>query len=231
VAFDGWVQAAFWVLAIVVDYGGAYFLAGEGWLVEPEHFAERFGLIVIIALGESIVSIGVGAEGVTLDAMTILAAILAITLASAMWWMYFDVVALAAARELSHREGADRVRLARDTYAMLHVFLIAGIILCALAIKKTIGHPEEQLKDIPAVALGLGLAFYAGGLAAIRKRDMGTWNWFRLVVAVIALALIPAFKELSALASISIATGVLTILVATEAWHYRDLRAKIRSTA
>lgn len=231
VAFDGWLQAAFWVLAIVVDYGGAYFLAGEGWLVEPDHFAERFGLIVIIALGESIVSIGVGAEGVTLDTQTIVAAILAITLASAMWWMYFDVVALVAAKVLHQLEGGDRVRMARDTYAMLHYFLIAGVILCALAIKKTIGHPEDHLKDIPAVALGLGIAFYAGGLAAIRKRDIGRWNGFRLVVAGIALALIPAFKEISALASLSIVTALLVSLVGIEAWYYRDVRARVRSTA
>jgi low temperature requirement protein LtrA len=114
VPFDGTTQAAIWVLAIVVDYGGAYVLGGEGWDVEPEHFAERFGLIVIIALGESIVSIGVGADGVELDARTIIAAVLAITLASSMWWMYFDVVALVAARKLEEMKGVDRTRLARD---------------------------------------------------------------------------------------------------------------------
>jgi low temperature requirement protein LtrA len=114
---------------------------------------------------------------------------------------------------------------------MMHYLLIAGIILTALAIKKTIGHPDEHLKDIPAVALGLGIALYAGGLAAIRKRDIGKWNWFRLVVAAIAIALIPAFKEITALGSISIATTILVILVGVEAFYYRDVRARIRSTA
>lgn len=231
VAFDGQVQAALWVLAIAVDYGGAFFFAGDGWNLEPEHFAERFGLIIIIALGESIVSIGVGAEGVTLDAQTVLAAILAITLASAMWWMYFDVVAIVAAKVLSQLTGLERLRVALHTYAMMHFLLIAGIIFSALAIKKTVGHPDEHLKEIPAVALGVGIALYSGGLSAIRKRDIGKWNPFRLVVAVIALALIPVFQEVSALASISIVTAILVILVATEAIYYRDVRARVRSTA
>lgn len=231
VAFDGQVQAAFWVLAIIVDYGGAFIFAGDGWNLEPEHFAERFGLIIIIALGESIVSIGVGADGVTLDAQTVLAAVLAITLASAMWWMYFDVLAIVAARVLHQLTGLERSRMALHTYAMLHFLLIAGIIFSALAIKKTVGHPEEHLKEIPAVALGVGIALYAGGLSAIRKRDIGKWNWPRLVVAVLALALIPAFKEITALASISIITAILLILVATEAWYFRDVRARVRSTA
>jgi low temperature requirement protein LtrA len=231
VPFDGVTQGAIWVLAIVVDYAGAYVLGGEGWEVNPEHFAERFGLIVIIALGESIVSIGVGAEGVTLDARTIIAAVLAVTLASAMWWMYFDVVAILAAQKLEELQGVDRTRLARDSYAVLHFFLIAGIILVALAIKKTIGHPEEHLKEIPAVALGLGLAFYSGGLATLRKRDMGRWNRYRLFAAAVALALIPVFKQISALASLTTAAAVLVILVAVEFAHYREARARIRETA
>jgi low temperature requirement protein LtrA len=121
--------------------------------------------------------------------------------------------------------------MALHTYAMLHFLLIAGIIFSALAIKKTVGHPDEHLKEIPAVALGLGIALYAGGLAAIRKRDIGKWNWFRLVVAALSLALIPVFKEITALGSISIVTAILLVLIAVEATYYRDVRARVRSTA
>lgn len=229
--FDGTTQAAFWIAALVVDYGGAYLLVTDGWRVEAGHFAERFGLIVIIALGESIVSIGVGADGVQLDTLTIVAACLAVTMAAAMWWMYFDVVALVAARVLGEKEGFERARLARDSYAYLHFFLIAGIILTALAIKKTIGHPEEHLKEIPAVTLGLGIALYSGGLAALRKRDIGQWNLARLLVAVLALLLIPVFKEVSAIAALAIATAVLTALVTGEAVYWRDVRARVRGAA
>jgi low temperature requirement protein LtrA len=228
---DSPAREVVWVLALSTDFLGPYIFGVRGFRVSPAHFAERFSLIVIIALGESIVSIGVGAEGVTLDARTIIAAVLAVTLASAMWWMYFDVVAILAAQKLEELQGVDRTRLARDSYAVLHFFLIAGIILVALAIKKTIGHPEEHLKEIPAVALGLGLAFYSGGLATLRKRDMGRWNRYRLFAAAVALALIPVFKQISALASLTTAAAVLVILVAVEFAHYREARARIRETA
>jgi low temperature requirement protein LtrA len=114
---------------------------------------------------------------------------------------------------------------------VLHFFLIAGIILVALAIKKTIGHPEEHLKEIPAVALGLGVALYSGGLAALRKRDIGHWNYFRLVAAALALALIPAFEEIPALASLATAAAILVILIAVEFVNYRETRARIRASA
>lgn len=230
-AFDGWVQAAFWVAAIAIDIGGAYVLADGDWGVAPEHFSERFGLIVIIALGESIVSIGVGAESVELNAVTLLAAVLAVTLASAMWWMYFDVVAIVAARVLASLQGVERTKLARDTYAFLHFFLIAGIILLALAIKKTIGHPDEHLKEIPAIALGLGGAMYAFGLSAIKRRDIGTWNRPRLVVAILFIALIPLAKETTALLSLIIATAILVIDAAGETFYNRERRAQIRAEA
>lgn len=231
-AFDGWAQAAFWIVAIVLDYGAAYVLVNDtDWGVSADHFAERFGLIVIIALGESIVSIGVGADGVELDAVTMLAAVLAVTLASAMWWMYFDVVAIVAARVLGTLTGVERTGLARDTYAYLHFFLIAGIILIALAIKKTIGHPDEHLKEIPAVALGLGGALYAGGLSAIKRRDIGSWNRPRLVVALLFAALIPVAKEVPALAALAIATAIMLIDDVFEALRNRETRARIRAEA
>jgi len=152
-------------------------------------------------------------------------------LASTMWWMYFDVVAIVAARVLASLTGIERTKLARDTYALLHFLLIAGIILMALAIKKTIGHPEEHLKEIPAVALGLGGAMYAFGLSAIKRRDIGTWNRPRLVVAILFIALIPVAKETTALLSLSLAAAILLILTTGEMFYNREVRARIRAEA
>jgi low temperature requirement protein LtrA len=231
VPFDGWAQAAFWVVAIVIDVGGTYALGGEGWEVAPDHFAERFGLIIIIALGESIVSIGVGATGLPLNFELILAAVVGIALASAMWWMYFDVVALVAARVLAAAQGVERVKLARDSYSVLHYFMLAGIILTALGIKKTIAHPEEHLHEIPAVALCLGIAMFCAALSALRKRDVGGWNYQRLFVAALFIALIPFAERLPALATLGIATGILIALVTFEAKIYWETRAQIRASA
>src|SRR5919198_5857942 len=96
---DGTLQGALWALALLLDVGGPLVIDPSGWRMQPEHFAERHGLIVIIALGESIVAIGGGAEtGVTTGVA--FAAVLGIAVAAAMWWMYFDGVALVAARRL-----------------------------------------------------------------------------------------------------------------------------------
>ena len=109
----------------------------------PGHFAERHGLIVIIALGESIVAIGVGAE-VGVDAGVVAAAVLGMGAAAALWWLYFDVVALVAERRLSNAtpgQGANEI--ARDSYSYLHFPMVAGIVLLALGLKKTLGDVER----------------------------------------------------------------------------------------
>jgi low temperature requirement protein LtrA len=93
---DGSAQIALWVVALVIDYGGPYVFGVRGFSVSADHFAERYGLIVIIALGESIVAIGIGAAGIELGPAVVIAAILGLALACALWWAYFDVVALGA---------------------------------------------------------------------------------------------------------------------------------------
>src|SRR5918996_1072926 len=127
--FDGRLQAALWVVALLVDYLGVLIGRGQGGRVSPAHFAERHGLIVIIALGESIVAIGVGAAGVSLTPSIVAAAVLGIVIVAALWWAYFDVYAVGAQRQLSKASGANRARLARDYYSYLHLPMIAGIVL------------------------------------------------------------------------------------------------------
>ena len=146
---DGVAQGGVWLLAILLDMGGPYLFGAEGWKLMPRHFAERHGLIVIIALGESIVAIGVGAEfGV--DAGVIAAAVLGTALAAAMWWAYFDVVAIVATRRLERAEvGRVQNEMARDSYSFLHFPMVAGIVLVALGLKKTLGHVDHHLETRP----------------------------------------------------------------------------------
>ena len=148
---DGTLQGVIWGVAILLDYGGPYFFGVEGWRMMPSHFAERFGLIVIIALGESIVAIGVGVES-EVDAGIVVAAVLGVIVAGALWWLYFDVVALVAERRLSKAApGRERNSIGRDSYGYLHFPMVAGIVLLALGLKKTLGHVEDPLKLVPAV--------------------------------------------------------------------------------
>src|SRR5205085_3075523 len=129
-----------------------------GWKLVPGHFAERHGLIVIIALGESIVAIGVGsAAGV--NSGTIAAAVVGMVLAATMWWAYFDVVAYVAARRLSSLpEGKARNEMARDSYSYLHFPMVASIVLVALGVKPPLAPVDDRLATVPAVALIGGTA-------------------------------------------------------------------------
>src|SRR5215208_6228157 len=176
-------RAAVWALALALDMAEPYLFGSEGWHLEPSHFAERHGLIIIIALGESIVAIGVGA-GATMTWGIAAAAALGIAVAAAMWWAYFDVVALVSARRLANTpEGKVRNELARDSYSYLHFPMVAGIIMAALGLKKTIGHVDDSLEVVPAFALLGGVAIYLLGLVAFRLRHVKTVNWRRLVLA------------------------------------------------
>jgi low temperature requirement protein LtrA len=228
-AFDGVPQAALWALALVLDFGGPYFFGEGGWQLVPGHFAERHGLIVIIALGESIVEIGTGAAG-HLDLGVGVAAVLGVGVAAAFWWVYFDVVALISARRLAEAEqGPTQNALARDSYTYLHLFLVAGIVLTAFGLEGVLAHTDEHLHLVPAVGLCAGPALYLLGLVALRYRQKGDWNRTKPVCAALLLILIPVATEIPALATLAIATALLALLVAREHTSYDERRDELRA--
>jgi low temperature requirement protein LtrA len=227
-ATDDVLQGSLWALAILLDFGGPYFFGVEGWKMLPEHFAERFGLIVIIALGESIVAIGAGAE-IGVDAGVVLAAVLGTAVAAALWWLYFDVVAIVATKRLARAApGRERNSIGRDSYGYLHFPMIAGIVLGALGLKKTLGDVEDPLKLVPAAAMLGGTTMYLLAHVAFRFRNVRTLNRQRLFVALLLLALIPLAVEIPAVASLGIVAAVLALLIAYEAIHFADARDRIR---
>ena len=142
-------------------------------MLHPGHFAERYGLIIIIAFGESIVATGLGAAEVELTWQVAFAAMSGIALAAALWWAYFDVIALVAERRLREREGLDQLRMARDSYSYIHLLMIAGIVLIAVGGKKTIGLTGEPLKIVPAVALCGGVSRTCWGTS---RSGCATWG-------------------------------------------------------
>jgi low temperature requirement protein LtrA len=221
-------RAAVWGLALVLDLGAPYVFGSAGWHLVPGHFAERHGLIIIIALGESIVAIGAGA-GATMTWGIAAAATLGIAVAAALWWLYFDVVALVSARRLASAPvGQVQNELARDSYSYIHFLMVAGIILTALGLKKTLGDVDAELETVPAFALLGGVALYLIGLVAFRFRHVKTVNWRRLGLAVVLVALVPAATELPALATLAIATTLLWILIAIETSGYGEDRTRVR---
>jgi low temperature requirement protein LtrA len=205
------------------------FLRGvDGWRLHPGHFAERHGLIVIIAIGESIVAAGVGVAGQELDAQLIVASVLAIAVAAALWWTYFDIGFHVAERRLTTLEGAERARMARDSYTYLHLPMVAGIILFALGVKKTLEHVDEPLATVPAVALCGGLAVYFAGQVAFRVRNVRSFSRRRSMLVIVLCALIPVATEIDALLALAATAVAAWGMITYEVLRYREARQRMR---
>jgi low temperature requirement protein LtrA len=221
-------QVALWALALTLDMAGPYFFGAEGWKLVPGHFAERHGLIVLVALGESIVVLGVGAE-VGLTAGVIAAAVLGIALVFELWWTYFDVVSIVGAGRLSRAaEGRERNELARDAYSYLHFLLVAGIMLAAFGLHETLPHVDDPLDVVPAFGLLGGVAIYLLGHVAIRLRHIHTLNRQRLLLALVLFAMLPAAVEISSLALLAIVVALLAVMIVYETKSYGEGRARTR---
>ena len=226
---DGAPQAALWAAALTLDFGGPFVRGVRGLRVHASHFVERYGLVVIIALGESIVAIGLGAAGLELGFGVLLAALLGVAVAAGLWWAYFDHVALAAERRLARARGNERARLARDSYGYLHLPMVAGVVFVASGVKQTLAHAGDPLGPVPAVALLGGVALYLLGHNAFRLRDAGSVSVARLVAAGSALALVPLAARVPALLALGAAAALLVALAAYETIRERELRSKLRA--
>jgi len=226
-ALDGTAQVAVWAVALGIDMLGAYIGGGKGWRLSAGHFAKRHALIVIIAIGESIVALGVGASR-ELGTGVIVAALLGLAVAAALWWAYFDVVSIVAGRRLRETTGDAQLAMARDSYSYLHLPMIAGIILFAVGVKKTLGDVGEPLKVVPAVALCGGVAMYLAAHILFRLRNVHSLNRQRLVVTVLLLVLVPAALALPALATLAAVATLCVGLIAYEAIRFAEARDRVR---
>jgi low temperature requirement protein LtrA len=235
---DGDDRIALWAIALSIDYFGVVVGRGAGWRVYPGHFAERHGLIVIIAIGESIVALGVGAAGTPLSAGVITAALLGITVAAALWWTYFDWVSIVTEQQLRQATGAKQATLARDAYSYLHFLMVAGIVLFAVGMKKTLADFDKHLGAVPATALVGGLALYLLAHVLLRLRIsflispgmglLGRVGRGRPLAVVTLLLFWPFAGEVPALAALAFVAAVFIGLIAYEAIRYRESRSRIR---
>ena len=158
-----------------------------------------------------------------------IAALLGIGIACALWWAYFDVVAVVAEHRFTSAQGIEQLKIARDSYALLHLPMIAGIVLFALGVKKVLEHTGDPLKDMPAVALCGGLALYLLAHVAFRLRNTGSVGWRRIVAAAVCLAVIPVALEVSGVATLAILLGVWIALIGYEVTRDAEARARIRA--
>ncbi|MDQ3406002.1 MAG: low temperature requirement protein A [Actinomycetota bacterium] len=233
----GATQTALWAGAVVADYGGTLIIGAGGWrLNSARHFAERYGLIVIIALGESIVAIGVGVNHLPISWPIVVAALLGLTLAAALWWAYFDTHAFVTERALAETSGVERAKMARAAFTYLHLPLIIGIVMLALGLKKVlnyVGGADGHVLSDPLY--GPGLWALTGGTALYLFAHVGiSWRCGRMVklqrffLGVSLLAITPVLALVPALAALAVLTMSVVILIMFEWVWYRDLREEIR---
>jgi low temperature requirement protein LtrA len=221
---DGTARTLLWLAALAIDYvapavtywipGRPRLVASGTWRIEPAHFAERFELFVIIALGESIVVIGAITAGRPLDAARIAAFALSFLVAAGLWWLYFDYVARIAERRLATSD--DPVALARDGYTYLHAMIIAGVIVAAVGADLVIAHPTEVLPGEEVAAVVAGPAIYLLAHVLFRLRMAGSISRKRLggAIACVAAGGLGAFAP--ALVVIGAVVGVLAIVIGAE---------------
>jgi low temperature requirement protein LtrA len=235
----GTTQTLLWLAALVGDYLGTV-LGGSSWrLRSARHFSERHGLIIIVALGESIVSIGVGVAHLPVSWPIIVASTLGLAVTGAMWWAYFDVTSLVTERALAAADGVRQVRLARGGYTFLHLPMVVGIIMMSLGLKKVLGYVggedghslADPIYGVPLAALYGGAALYLLAHVGFTRYVAGELNVERLVVVALLLVLIPLVAVLPAIVSLTVLAVVLSALIAYETYRHAERRREIRREA
>ncbi len=234
---DGAAQVLVWAVALVADGIGIYLTGPEGWrIASPAHWAERHGLIVIIALGESIVAIGIGVADLPVSTPLIAGIVLGIVVSAALWWLYFDWLQARAEHRLAQLEGNARTALGRDAYTYLHIPLIAGVVVAAFGLKKVLEYVSDTsdheltdaLSGVPAWALGGGPGLYLLGTAAFAWRTTSQLPMDRVVVGAALLVAGPLIAQTPALAALA---GVALLLAGLVAWEAVTRRPVPATTA
>jgi low temperature requirement protein LtrA len=226
---DGGLKPILWLAALAVAYLMPLVLGMRGWRVQPAHFAERHGLIVIIAIGESLIAIGLG-EGLSgLDTEVIVAAVLGFAVTTSFWLAYFDFFTIRAHQLLTDRSGAERAALARDAYTYLHFPMVAGIVLFAFAMKTTLADVDSELATVPALGLCVGPAVYLFAFVALRVRVSRTLGGGRLIAAIACALLWPVAVVVPALVALTLVAIVWVGLHAYEIIWWREARGQTRA--
>jgi low temperature requirement protein LtrA len=223
------VRPYVWLASLAIDVAGALAVARAGFRVSPAHFAERYGLIVIIALGESVVAVGLGASALERDA--VFAASVGVALAGVvtLWWAYFDFTATAAQRSLTRTSPERRGPVARDVFTFFHFPIVLGIVFYAVAAEKMVAHPTDPLSPAGRWALGLGLALFLSGFALARFRVVRRIAWERVAGGIGALAVAGLLDSADAIVTLAVAVGVVLAAVALEGVRLREIRTSLRT--
>ncbi|MEU6023686.1 low temperature requirement protein A [Micromonospora sp. NPDC047134] len=235
----GVIRDGLWVTVILLQYGTGLLASSWGWEVtSAEHWTERYDLILIIALGESVISVGLGSNliGQPPTWPGITAAILGIVFTAALWWLHYDVIGPAARIALHATLGRPRVLMARDAYAYLYLPMIAGIILFALGAEGIVhdiaepGVPFSEPAHGPDVPLLYGgVICYLAGNMLFQLRTLRTLSWLRLGTVAVLGASIPAAMRLPGLVTMGLLTAICLGLIIAEVVLMAEGRQALRA--
>jgi low temperature requirement protein LtrA len=220
-----------WAAAIAIDVTGALRMSTAGFRVSPAHFAERYALFVIIALGESVVAIGAGATELERDVTFAVAIGVAFAGTAALWWAYFDFAALAMDRTMHRTPPEKRGPVARDVFSLFHYPIVLGIIFYAVAAKKTLAEPLQPLSDGGRAALGIGVAVFLLGFALGRFRAIRRIAWERVAGAAGAAVVVLVLRDADSLIVLGVTIAVLTFATLVESARLREFRADLKAAA
>ncbi|NYF54223.1 low temperature requirement protein A [Micromonospora purpureochromogenes] len=237
------VRLGLWAFALLVEYAGGLVLPRTGWrLRSVGHWAERHALIVLVALGESVIALGISSTsraGRPIGIPVIAAAVFGIAIIAALWWLYFDVLAFAVEQVLHGVRGHTRIPMARDVYTYLHLPLIVGIILFALGLKEVMAGviqdpssaSREELGGLVLLVLYGGVILYLVALVAIQLRVFRRLDRVLTAAAVLLVLLFPAAYRLPVLTTLSLLTAAVVVVVLVQLWATREVRGRVRETA
>lgn len=215
----GVLQYLFWGLAIILDIVAASIGAkADGWNLHPEHFSERHGLFVIIALGETLIVAAGGVTGAEWTMELLQVAVLAVAVTCVLWWSYFPRAKPTLDAALEENSGARLSTMARDVFSLLHFPMLCGVIAYALAIEEVIAHPSEPLAVTGRLALAIGLIFFVGGMATAIWRATNRILWPRLILTTAAVIPIMMLTEISPLITMLIAFVAVALIAIVEQW-------------
>jgi low temperature requirement protein LtrA len=219
-AIGGTTEAVLWTAAAVLEWSTPWIANRERqsqFVIETAHFVERHGLVIIVAIGESVVAIGIGAAGHPVDAELIAAAVLGLLLSTGLWWAYFGADDdEQAERALAAAPAPRRPWIALEGFGVAHYFLLLGVVLTAAGMKKGIGHAYDPLGTAEALILGGGVAlFLAADVAFRRILGLGR-SLHRAAAALLALATIPLGSEVAAVAQLAALVALLAVALAGE---------------
>jgi low temperature requirement protein LtrA len=212
----GTAQYILWGAAIVLLWGVTRLTSDEGFAIAPSHFVERHGLVVIVAIGESVVAVGFGASGHHVRAQLVAVALLVLALSALLWWTYFGGDDTRAERAIRDADPAARPRLVLDGYGIWHMPILFGVVLVASGEKEATLHPFRELATAPALELALGATVFLIGEAMFRRTLAIARPITRLAAAALAAATIPLGLHVAAAAELGGLIVLLGAMLAVE---------------